>query len=302
MKKQYWKVVIASIKREIISHMVHEAVQSKTLGDLAVRFEHFAEGQKAYYLHCFEAYNISGQGGLNCNELVKCLTEILPSDANSPVRKRMSVAATLDEELDQAQNEIEQITSDAEEWFRIFGVQSDGHLGLEAFQALVVCITQSSHGMLAEKDILQVLIRHAGIDKKAWEETSCGSVELETLLHSITEVKPFKHAGTIILEEIRRSEGTTLKREGKGWKSVVHHMKKELPVSLNAVAKYVVRLDVQAQASTGRLRRAIQYERKRKTFGRRDTITGAVRDSARSASLSASGSSPEKDARRLTLH
>ena len=56
------------------------------------------------------------------------------------------------------------------------------------------------------------------------------------------KVKPFKHAGTIILEEIRRSEGTTLKREGKGWKSVVHQMKKELPVSVKAVAKYVATL------------------------------------------------------------
>merc|ERR1719235_2201396 len=279
MKTQYWKMVIASIKREVISHMIHEAVRSNTVNDLAVRFEHFAEGQRAYYLHCFEAYNISGQGGLNCKELVQCLTEILPSDANSSVRKRMSVAATSDDQADQAQNEIEQITSDAEEWFRIFGVQSDGHLGLEAFQALVVCITQSSHGMLAEKDILQVLIRHAGIDKKAWEETSCGSVELETLLHSITEVKPFKHAGTIILEEIRRSEGTTLKREGKGWKSVVHHMKKELPVSLKAIAKYVVRLDVQAQAQTGRLRRAIQYEKRKNSALSRSATSSPAKDS-----------------------
>jgi hypothetical protein len=262
MKSQYWKVVIASIKREVISHMIHEAVLSQTVGDLASRFEHFAEGQKAYYMHCFEAYNISGQGGLNCSELVKCLTEILPSDANSPVRKRMSVAATSDDQLDQGLNEIEQITSDAEEWFRIFGIQSDGHLGFEAFQALVVCITQSSHGMLSEEDILPVLTRHAGIGKD--EDTSCGSKELETLMHSISAVKPFKHAGTIILEEIRRSEGTTLKREGTGWKSVVHQMKKELPVSLKAVAKYVVRLDVQAQASTGRLRRAIEYEKKKK--------------------------------------
>jgi hypothetical protein len=261
MKTQYWKVVIASIKREVISHMIHEAVRSQTLADLAIRFEHFSEGQKAYYLHCFEAYNISGQGGLNCSELVKCLTEILPSDANTPVRKRASVAATTDDQSEQAQNEIEQITSDAEEWFRIFGIQSDGSLGLEAFQALVVCITQSSHGMLSEQDILPVLIRHAGMDKS--EDTSCGSKELETLMHSITEVKPFKHAGTIILEEIRRSEGTTLKREGKGWKSVVHQMKKELPVSLKAVAKYVVRLDVQAQAATGRLRRASQYEKRK---------------------------------------
>jgi len=304
MKNQYWKVVIASIKREVISHMIHEAVRSQTLGDLAVRFDHFSEGQKAYYLHCFEAYDISGNGGLSASELVKCLTEILPysaaakSDANSSVRKRMSVAATSDDQFDQAQNEIEQITSDAEEWFRIFGIQNDDSLGLEAFQALVVCITQSSHGMLSEKEILPVLTRHAGLDKT--EDTSCGSKEMETLMHSTTGVKPFKHAGMIMLEEIVRSEGTTLKREGKGWKSVVHQMKKELPVSLKAIAKYVVRLDVQAQASTGRLRRAIEYERKRKTFGRRDTITGAVRDSARSASLSASASvtdtSPQKDA------
>merc|ERR1719235_2286682 len=261
MKKNYWKLVIAAIKREVISHMIHEAVRSKTIGDLAVRFEHFSEGQKAYYMHCFEAYNISGQGGLNCSELVKCLTEILPSDANSPVRKRISVAATADDQSDQAQNEIEQITSDAEEWFRIFGIQSDDSLGLEAFQALVVCITQSSHGMLSEKEILPVLTRHAGLDKT--EDTSCGSKEIETLMHSITGVKPFKHAGMIMLEEIVRSEGTTLKREGKGWKSVVHQMKKELPVSLKAIAKYVVRLDVQAQAATGRLRRAIQYEKKK---------------------------------------
>ena len=54
-----------------------------------------------------------------------------------------------------------------------------------------------------------------------------------------SEVKPFKHAGMIMLEEIVRSEGTTLTREGKGWKSVVHQMKKELPVSLKAIAKYV---------------------------------------------------------------
>jgi Ca2+-binding EF-hand superfamily protein len=263
MKSQYWKVVIASIKREVISHMIHEAVRSDTLGDLAVRFEHFSEGQKAYYLHCFEAYDISGNGGLDAKELVKCLTEILPSDGNSPVRKRMSVAATEDEEFDQTQNETEQITSDAEEWFRIFGIQSDGSLELEAFQALVVCITQSSHGMLSENDILPVLTRHAGINTN--ENTSCGVKELETLLHSISGVKPFKHAGVVILEEIRRSEGTTLKREGTGWKSVVHQMRKELPVSLLAVAKYVVRLDVQAQAATGRLRRAIQYEKKRKS-------------------------------------
>merc|ERR1719235_1185995 len=117
--------------------------------------------------------------------------------------------------------------------------------------------------MLSEQDILPVLIRHAGPDKG--EHASCGSKELETLMHSISEVKPFKHAGTIILEEIRRSEGTTLTREGKGWKSVVHQMKRELPVSLSAVAKYVVRLDVQAQAATGRLRRAIQYEKRKKS-------------------------------------
>lgn len=277
MKKQYWKLVIAGIKKEVISHMIHEAVRSGTLGDLAVRFEHFSEGQKAYYLHCFEAYNISGQDGLNCGELVKCLTEILPSDANSSVRKRMSAAATADEEENDAQNEIEQITSDAEEWFRIFGVQSDGHLGLEAFQALVVCITQSSHGMLSEKDIMPVLIRHAGIDKK--EDTSCGSKELETLMHSISEVRPFKHAGTIILEEIRRSEGTTLKREGQGWKSVVHQMKKELPVSLSAVAKYVVRLDVQAQSATGRLRRAIQYEKKKNSAATASATSSPAKDS-----------------------
>ena len=118
--------------------------------------------------------------------------------------------------------------------------------------------------MLAEEDILPVLIRHAGGGDKS-EDTSLGSKELETLSHSITGVKPFKHAGTIILEEIRRSEGTTLKREGKGWKSVVHQMKKELPVSVKAVAKYVVRLDVQAQAAAGRLRRAINYEKRRKS-------------------------------------
>merc|ERR1719379_891975 len=117
--------------------------------------------------------------------------------------------------------------------------------------------------MLSETDIMPVLIRHAGKEKAAHEDTSCGSKELETLMHSITEVKPFKHAGTIILEEIRRSEGTTLKREGKGWKSVVHQARKELPVSLKAIATYTVRLDVQAQASTGRLRRAIQYEKRK---------------------------------------
>jgi hypothetical protein len=261
MKDQYWKVVLASIKREVISHMIHEAVRTKTLADLAIRFDSFSEGQKAYYLHCFEAYDISGNGGLNSSELVKCLTEILPSDANSSVRKRMSVAATSDDAFDQAQNEIQQITSDAEEWFRIFGIQSDGSLQLEAFQALVVCITQSSHGMLSEKDILPVLIRHSGLNKT--EDTSCGSKELETLMHSISGVKPFKHAGRVILEEIVRSEGTTVKREGKGWKSVVHQMRKELPVSLKAIAKFVVRLDVQAQASTGRLRRAIEYEKRK---------------------------------------
>merc|ERR1719337_405379 len=144
------------------------------------------------------------------------------------LRKVSKATATSDDQSEQAQNEIEQITSDAEEWFRIFGIQSDGSLGLESFQALVVCITQSSHGMLSENDILPVLIRHAGLNKT--EDTSCGSKELEILLHSITGVKPFKHAGTVILEEIRRSEGTTLKREGHGWKSVVHQMKKEFSI------------------------------------------------------------------------
>ena len=124
---------------------------------------------------------------------------------------------------------------------------------------------------------MPVLIRHAGIGKT--EDTSCGSKELETLMHSITEVKPFKHAGTIILEEIRRSEGTTLKREGHGWKSVVHQMKKELPVSLKAVAKYVVRLDVQAQAATGRLRRAIQYEKKKNSAFYRSATSSPAKDS-----------------------
>jgi hypothetical protein len=280
MKSQYWKLVIAAIKREVISHMIHEAVQSDTLSDLAIHFESFSEGQKAYYLHCFEAYDISGNGGLDSKELVKCLSEILPSDANSSVRKRMSVAASSDDKLDQAQSEMAEITSDAEEWFRIFGIQTDGSLELEPFKALVVCILQSSHGMLSEKDILPVLIRHAGLDKTA--DTSCGSKELETLFHSTTGVKPFKHAGTIILEEIRRSEGTTLKREGRGWKSVVHQMKKELPVSLTAIAKYVVRLDVQAQASTGRLRRAIEYEKRKKE---RASVVG----------LGSSASSPAKD-------
>jgi hypothetical protein len=264
-KTQLWSEVVRQIKRERIRYKVREAVKKGKLAEIEAEFEELPVAQKHHYLHCFEAYDVKSKGGLSRDELIACLLEIQPDEAQS-TRKRMSkrmhmeAATSMSEEA-----KLQRLRHDVDDWFRIFEYPLSEPIGEQVYKCLVISLLTSADEVLLEPDVIPVLARHSGMHQATQNEadTILFSHNLEIMLHSISQIKlDLRAAGRELMQDIVRTEGSD-RPLGKGWKAVVRRVREEPRVSIGAVAKYITRLDVVAQSSANRLQKAMKKRRLR---------------------------------------